>query len=186
MTRWDFGLEPAWAAVEITYQDGEKAELLIGDLTPNQETPQRYCVKTGDPRLFTLLTADSAAFGYRLEALRAFDQPSLNASLLDGVIISGDKEMTLRYTPSGWLMDAPWAYPVSLTRMDSLLEKIAGMRFEACLGKTGDVDLKRCGLDRFFDAVFTCSEVGAGKDSPDIFRAAMAHHSPLSSTSSTR
>ncbi len=145
--RWDFGLEPAWAAVEIIYQDGEKAELLIGDLTPNQETPQRYCVKTGDPRLFTLLTADSAAFGYRLEALRAFDQPSLNASLLDGVIISGDKEMTLRYTPSGWLMDAPWAYPVSLTRMDGLLEKITGMRFEACLGKTGDVDLKRYGLD---------------------------------------
>lgn len=35
--------------------------------------------------------------------------------------------------------------------------------------------LKRCGLDRYFDAVFTCSEVGAGKDRPDIFRAAAAH-----------
>ena len=35
--------------------------------------------------------------------------------------------------------------------------------------------LKRCGLLKFFDAIFTCSEVGAGKDEPLIFRKAMEH-----------
>ena len=33
--------------------------------------------------------------------------------------------------------------------------------------------LKRCGLERFFDAIFTCGEVGHGKDEPAIYRAAM-------------
>ena len=35
--------------------------------------------------------------------------------------------------------------------------------------------LKRCGMDRFFDAIFTCTEVGHGKDEPIIFRRAMEH-----------
>ena len=35
--------------------------------------------------------------------------------------------------------------------------------------------LKRCGMDHFFDAIFTCTEVGRGKDEPVIFRRAMEH-----------
>lgn len=35
--------------------------------------------------------------------------------------------------------------------------------------------LARCGMTHDFEAVFTCSEVGHGKDSPAIFRTAMAH-----------
>lgn len=33
--------------------------------------------------------------------------------------------------------------------------------------------LRRCGLERYFDAIFTCGELGHGKDEPIIFRAAM-------------
>lgn len=35
--------------------------------------------------------------------------------------------------------------------------------------------LTRCGMSHFFDALFTCSEVGHGKDEPVIFREAMQH-----------
>lgn len=35
--------------------------------------------------------------------------------------------------------------------------------------------LTRCGLSEFFPAIFTCSEVGRGKDDPLIYRQAMAH-----------
>lgn len=35
--------------------------------------------------------------------------------------------------------------------------------------------LKRCGLEPYFAAIFTCGEVGHGKDEPDIFRQAMEH-----------
>ena len=62
----------------------------------------------------------------------------------------------------------------------AFLEKMQKAGVRMCIATATDryqveAALKRCGLDRFFDAVFTCSEVGAGKDSPDIFRAAMAH-----------
>lgn len=35
--------------------------------------------------------------------------------------------------------------------------------------------LSRCGMEQFFDAIFTCDEVGHGKDEPVIFRKAMEH-----------
>ncbi|HHW93739.1 MAG TPA: HAD family phosphatase [Clostridiaceae bacterium] len=35
--------------------------------------------------------------------------------------------------------------------------------------------LKRCGMDHFFAAVFSCTEVGYGKDEPIIFREAMEY-----------
>ena len=35
--------------------------------------------------------------------------------------------------------------------------------------------LRRCGIENLFDAIFTCSEVGHGKDEPVIFRRAMEH-----------
>lgn len=37
-----------------------------------------------------------------------------------------------------------------------------------------EVALKRNGIDGCFDAIFTCSEIGKGKDQPDIFEAAAA------------
>ena len=35
--------------------------------------------------------------------------------------------------------------------------------------------LSRCEMSHYFDAIFTCSEVGYGKDEPVIFRKAMEH-----------
>ena len=35
--------------------------------------------------------------------------------------------------------------------------------------------LKRCGMEELFEAVFTCTEVGHGKDEPEIFRKAMEY-----------
>ena len=43
--------------------------------------------------------------------------------------------------------------------------------------------LQRCGMSRFFSEIFTCTEVGSGKDRPDIFRKAMEHlHTDRSTT----
>ena len=35
--------------------------------------------------------------------------------------------------------------------------------------------LKRCGMEHYFDEIFTCTEVGHGKDEPVIFQKAMEH-----------
>lgn len=54
--------------------------------------------------------------------------------------------------------------------------KTAGIRM--CIATATDryqieAALKRCGMFDFFEAIFTCSEVGYGKDEPVIFRKAM-------------
>ena len=54
----------------------------------------------------------------------------------------------------------------------------AGVR--CCIATATDRDLamialERCGLLPYFSAMFCCSEVGAGKNRPDVFRCALAH-----------
>ena len=43
--------------------------------------------------------------------------------------------------------------------------------------------LSRCGMSHYFEAIFTCSEVGCGKDEPVIFRKAMEYFSSDRSSS---
>lgn len=55
---------------------------------------------------------------------------------------------------------------------------LKGMRM--CIATAADryqvtAALKRCGMDRHFSEIMTCTEVGCGKDQPVIFREAMAH-----------
>jgi len=147
LTTAAFGLEPPRARVEITYQDGEKAELLLGDLTANEETPQRYCMLAGDPKLYTILEADCEVFFHEMEYLRDFEQPGIDASLLDRIDVTGSVVWSAVYTPSGWQMEAPFAYPLSVQRMDALLNRIESMGFEAYLGGPETLDLAAYGLD---------------------------------------
>ena len=143
----DFGLDPALARVTVTYTDGEKKELRVGNLTPNEETPQRYCMVSGSDTLYTILEADSAPLLRDMDSLRDFAQPALDGSLLDRIEVTGQVEWTLHYTPSGWQMDAPFSYPLSTLRTDALLKKIESMGFAACLGKAEKLTLSDYGLD---------------------------------------
>ena len=142
-----FGLEPARVRVEITYQDGEKKELLLGDAAPNQETPQRYCMVAGDPRLYTIIESDAEVFFHEMEYLLDFTQPSLDSSLLDRIEVTGGTVWSAYYTPSGWQMTAPFAYPLSIQRMDAILSRIGYMGFEAYLGNEQEANLADYGLD---------------------------------------
>ena len=61
-----------------------------------------------------------------------------------------------------------------------LLEQLKNLGVPLCIATASDryqieAALRRCHMDHFFDAIFTCSEVGHGKDEPVIFRRAMEH-----------
>ena len=62
----------------------------------------------------------------------------------------------------------------------AFLERIKKAGIRTCIATASDryqieAALKRCSMEQYFDAVFTCSEVGHGKDEPFIFRRAMEH-----------
>ena len=59
-----------------------------------------------------------------------------------------------------------------------LLEKLKNQGVLMCVATATDrymiePALKRTGIDKYFLGVFTCSEVGVGKDSPEIFEKAL-------------
>jgi len=62
----------------------------------------------------------------------------------------------------------------------AFLERMKRAGIPMCIATASDryqieAALSRCGMVHYFDAIFTCSEVGHGKDEPVIFRKAMEH-----------
>ena len=60
------------------------------------------------------------------------------------------------------------------------LEKLKAEQVKMCIATATDrylieAALKRCGMENYFTEIFTCTEVGHGKDEPDIFRCAMGY-----------
>lgn len=61
-----------------------------------------------------------------------------------------------------------------------LLEQLKKQGIKMCIATATDryqveAVLKRCGMEKFFSEIFTCTEIGHGKDEPDIFRKAIEH-----------
>lgn len=60
----------------------------------------------------------------------------------------------------------------------NFLEQMKQANIPMCIASASDhfhivSALERCGMSHYFDAIFTCDEVGHGKDNPAIFRRAM-------------
>ena len=60
------------------------------------------------------------------------------------------------------------------------LEQMKKDEIPMCIATASDryqieAALSRCGIEHYFEAIFTCSEVGHGKDEPVIFQKAMEH-----------
>ena len=62
----------------------------------------------------------------------------------------------------------------------AFLEELYRRNIKMCIATATDryqvkAALQRCNMLHFFSEIFTCTEVGSGKDRPDIFRKAMEH-----------
>ena len=60
------------------------------------------------------------------------------------------------------------------------LEQMKRAEIPMCIATASDryqieAALGRCGMEHYFEKIFTCSEVGHGKDEPVIFQKAMEH-----------
>ncbi len=62
----------------------------------------------------------------------------------------------------------------------AFLEELHKRNIKMCIATATDryqveAALQRCKMGHFFSEIFTCTDVGSGKDRPDIFRKAMEH-----------
>ena len=66
------------------------------------------------------------------------------------------------------------------TGVIAFLEELQRRNIRMCIATATDryqveAALQRCEMGHFFSGIFTCTEVGSGKDSPEIFRRSMEH-----------
>lgn len=141
----DFHLDPPEILVTVAYQDGEAAMLLLGAQTPD-EIPHRYCMLSGDTVIYSVLSVDGDVFSHERAYSRAFSQPELRSDLIDRVTVTGSVTFDMRFTPSGWIMESPYRYPLNPLRTDGLLNQIESMGFEACLGMEDELKAEDYGL----------------------------------------
>ena len=142
----DFGLKDPQLRLTVTYTDGTRTELLLGDEVQHGEETLYYSMRSGDSWIYTVYSGLCEPFFHEAEYLRAFDQPKLQGDLLDRVEVSGAVELSLVYADGAWRMEAPWRYPAAQEKMDALLRQIETMAFEACLGEAERFNLADYGL----------------------------------------
>ena len=140
----DFGFDPPSLRYVITRTDGGETEVLLGDTVPETEVEQYYCMAEG--MVYTVLSEPCYPLFHNEEYLRDFRQPSLQSDLVDRIEVQGALQMTLQYTPDGFVMETPVKYPVQGAKMDALLNYIDRMAFEAYLGPVEENDLEAFGL----------------------------------------
>ena len=115
----DFGLKDPQLRLTVTYTDGTRTELLLGDEVQHGEETLYYSMRSGDSWIYTVYSGLCEPFFHEAEYLRAFDQPKLQGDLLDRVEVSGAVELSLVYANGAWRMEAPWRYPAAQEKMDA-------------------------------------------------------------------
>ena len=140
-----FGLETPSARVTVRFSDGGSLAFRIGDSVP-QETPAYYFLLEGDDRIFTISADVYEAYTYTQAGLHDVTDPALNGALIDRIAFTGDNPFTAERREDGWYLTAPLAYPLSDAAMDSLLNKLSGLRFAQYVGREADTDLGSLGL----------------------------------------
>lgn len=141
----DFGLETPSLTVTVILQDGSQQNVIFGKTVPQEETEMYYCLKAGV--LYTVLAEPVSVLYHDAEYLRAFEQPRLQADLIDRIEMTGQTNMTLQYTKDGFVLEKPYAYPMHKQKEERLLERLERMAFEACLGTPEENDMAALGLD---------------------------------------
>lgn len=140
-----FGFETPTLRYEIEDVRGEKIEVLLGNKVPDDEVEQYFCLAGG--MVYTVLAEPCDVLFHHVEYLRDFKQPQLQADLMDQIILEGEKNISFRYTPDGFVMETPVEYPVQKAKMDAVLNYIERMAFEAYLGTAEENDLAALGLE---------------------------------------
>lgn len=142
----NFGLGDSALRVAVQFTDGTGLAFRIGDAVP-QETPAYYFLLEGDSRIFTVAADIYESFSNSLMTLHEVTDPALKGELIDSIAFSGENAFTARRQPDGWCMTAPFAYPLSDAAVQTLLDKLEGLRFAQFVAPAAQADLPALGLE---------------------------------------
>jgi hypothetical protein len=126
-----YGLAPALLAVTITQKDGKTAKLLIGESTPTGSAV--YAKLDGDPRLFTMASANKSAFDKDSKDLRDKHLLSFTQDKLSRLELTARKQ-TFEFAKVGeteWQIAKPKTMRADGSQVDELVLKLKNASMNA-------------------------------------------------------
>lgn len=153
----EFGLEDPRVIADITYADGSRWVLRIGDVISLDEGNAYYMTIDGDDRLFALDKGTAEALMVERALLHPVTQPVLHKARFDRISFADGEGHTLaEWTLQGdiggnaqdrWLLTSPMKYPADGESIRTLQENIENLRLGAYVGEATPEALTACGFD---------------------------------------
>ena len=128
----DFGLDGG-ISVRVHTAEGCAFAFRIGDRAP-VEVPSYFMMVEGADTVYTVAEDVYESFAYTRQALREVANPALQGKLIDRIAFTGRDPFTLEKRSEGWVLTAPFEYPLSDTAVDALLSKLESLRFAQYVG----------------------------------------------------
>ena len=134
----DMGLEPARITVTVSYQDGREDVLFIGGGVPN--TTYSYYRWSGDDGVYMCDAGVAEIFAYTARRLLPVEQPRLENSLVDRLVIvngHGETELGLSIDSGGNItgqLFSPLRYPMAGSAASALMTSLENFRLGTRMG----------------------------------------------------
>lgn len=136
----EFGLDHPRAVVDITYTDGERTVMRIGNGSAMEDETWSYMQLEGDERLFALDGGTADAFSIEQALLHPVTQPVIHKARLCGITLQTRTQeaswalqgkITDQDAMARWRLVAPVTYPADPETMESLCASLSNIRLGA-------------------------------------------------------
>ncbi|MBE5804060.1 MAG: DUF4340 domain-containing protein [Clostridiales bacterium] len=153
----EFGLDDPRLVAEITYADGARWVMRIGNLLSLEENNAYYMTVDGDKRLFALDKGSAETLMVERARLHPVTQPILHKARFDRVTFAdGQGNVLAEWALQGeiggnaqdrWLLTAPVKYPADGEAIGNLHDNLENLRLGAYVGAATPENLTACGFD---------------------------------------
>lgn len=153
----DFGLAEPRLTLDVTYADGARWTMHLGNTLSLEDNNAYYMLVEGDSRLFALDKGTAEALMVERAALHPVEQPSLHKARFDRITLTdGTGNILAEWVLQGdigtnaqdrWLLTAPIQYPVDGENISSLQENLVNLRLGAYVGEATPENLTKYGFD---------------------------------------
>lgn len=153
----DFGLAEPRLTLDVTYADGARWTMHLGNTLSLEDNNAYYMLVEGDSRLFALDKGSAEALMVDRSALHPVEQPSLHKARFDRITLTdGTGNILAEWVLQGdigtnaqdrWMLTAPIQYPVDGESISSLQDNLLNLRLGAYVGEATPENLTKYGFD---------------------------------------
>ena len=133
----DYGLDQPACSVDVTLTTGEEYTILLGNAAPMDEI-RYYAAVSGRGNVYTVTSDVMDALNVQFTTLHPVPALAIDAELIDRIAVEdeeGKAEFAIERTSAGWMLSAPFRYPVAADKVESLLSSLEKLRFATWAGE---------------------------------------------------